>query len=68
MGLVSEFVILMQHIDVTLYVVREGVTKKAMLDLLNENHQGGKIANVNLILNDAKSMGPSGDQYGYYTK
>lgn len=68
MGLVSEFVILMQHLDVTLYVVRENVTKKGMLDLLNENYQNEKVRNVNLILNDVKGAGASGDQYGYYTK
>jgi len=69
MGLVSEYVILMQHIDVTLYVVRANYTEKKMLDFLNENHESGKFKHVDLLLNDVKaSAGPSGDQYGYYTK
>lgn len=69
MGLVSEYVILMQHIDVTLYVVRANRTEKKTLDFLNENYSSGKFKNVDLVLNDVKSSsGPSGDQYGYYTK
>ena len=69
MGLVSEYVILMQHIDVTLYVVRANYTEKKMLDFLNENHESGKFKDVDLLLNDVKgSTSSNGDQYGYYTK
>lgn len=68
MGLVSEFKILMSHLDVTLYVVREGYTRRGMLRGLNELNKEGKIKQVDLLLNDVKAGDGYGDGYGYYTK
>ena len=65
-GLVSEFVVLMGHLDVTLYVVRERRTRRGALRLINELAQAGKLGRVDLLLNDAKSDKAEG--YGYYTK
>lgn len=68
MGLVSEFKIIMGHVDVTLYVVRQGHTRRNMLRGVNELYGDGKLAHVNLILNDVKAGQGYGDGYGYYTK
>lgn len=68
MGLVSEFKILMSYLDVTLYVVREGYTRRGMLRGLNELNKEGKIKQVDLLLNDVKAGDGYGDGYGYYTK
>ena len=68
MGLVSEYVILMRHVDVTLYVARQGVTRRSALRLISEMFQERKVANVNLLLNDVKPGQGYGEGYGYYTK
>ncbi|MCB0791116.1 MAG: polysaccharide biosynthesis tyrosine autokinase [Flavobacteriales bacterium] len=68
MGLVSEFVILMRHIDVTLYVVRQGTTRRGALRLINEMYQDGKVKHIDLLLNDVKAGPGYGEGYGYYTK
>ncbi len=64
-GLVSEFVVLMGHLDVSLYVVRERRTRRGAMRLINELVQAGKVGRVDLLLNDVKSDKPEG--YGYYT-
>ncbi len=66
LGLVSEYVLLMQLVDVTLYVVREGKTGRSALRMINEMVDQKKVANVDLVLNDVRSR--NGDGYGYYTK
>jgi capsular exopolysaccharide synthesis family protein len=65
MGLVSEFVVVMRHLDVSLYVVREGFTRRGQLRLINEMHAAKKVEHLDLLLNDVK-----GDHsgYGYYTE
>jgi capsular exopolysaccharide synthesis family protein len=68
MGLVSEYVIIMRHVDVTLYVVRQGFTRRSALRLIGEMYQDKKIANVDLLLNDVKPGQGYGEGYGYYTK
>ncbi|MBP7407335.1 MAG: polysaccharide biosynthesis tyrosine autokinase [Flavobacteriales bacterium] len=65
-GLVSEFVVLMGHLDLSLYVVRERRTRRSALRLINELAQNGKVGRVDLLLNDVKSNETEG--YGYYTK
>lgn len=65
-GLVSEFVVLMGHLDVSLYVVRERRTRRSAMRLINELVQNGKVGRVDLLLNDVKSDQAEG--YGYYTK
>lgn len=65
-GLVSEFVVLMGHLDVSLYVVRERRTRRGGLRLINELVKAGKVGRVDLLMNDVKSDQAEG--YGYYTK
>ena len=66
LGLVSEYVLLMQLVDVTLYVVREGKTGRSALRMINEMVDQKKVTNVDLVLNDVRSRNDEG--YGYYTK
>ncbi len=68
MGLVSEFKVIMGHLDVTLYVVRQGHTRRNMLRGVNELHRDGKLAHTSIILNDVKAGQGYGEGYGYYTK
>jgi capsular exopolysaccharide synthesis family protein len=63
MGLVSEFKVLVKHLDVTLYVVRQGYTRRGMLRPLSEIVREGKLRNVDIVLNDVKAAAG----YGYYT-
>lgn len=65
-GLVSEFVVLMGHLDIALYVVREGYTRRSSLRGINELVASGKASRVDLLLNDHKAE--KADGYGYYTK
>jgi capsular exopolysaccharide synthesis family protein len=68
MGLVSEFKVIMGHLDATLYVVRQGYTRRNMLRGVNELHRDGKLAHTSMIFNDVKAGQGYGDGYGYYTK
>jgi hypothetical protein len=61
MGVVSEFKVLVHHLDVTLYVVRQGFTRRPMLRPVNELFRSGKLKQIDLVLNDVKA----GDGYGY---
>ncbi|MFT3886358.1 MAG: polysaccharide biosynthesis tyrosine autokinase [Flavobacteriales bacterium] len=62
MGLVSEFKILMRHLDITLYVVRQGYTRRGQLRHVNELHKDGKVQRIDLLLNDVKAD----EGYGYH--
>ncbi|MBL7938823.1 MAG: polysaccharide biosynthesis tyrosine autokinase [Flavobacteriales bacterium] len=66
LGLVSEYVMIMQLVDVTLYVVREGRTGRSALRMINEMVDDQKVGNVDLLLNGVKHQMTDG--YGYYTK
>ncbi|MEX1131747.1 MAG: polysaccharide biosynthesis tyrosine autokinase [Flavobacteriales bacterium] len=68
MGLVSEFVIIMRHVDLTLYVVRQGYTRRGALRLINDMYKEKKVERIDLILNDVKVGAGYGAGYGYYTK
>lgn len=66
LGLVSEYVLLMRQVDVTLYVVREGKTGRSALRMINEMVNEKKASNVDLVFNDVRGRNDEG--YGYYTK
>jgi capsular exopolysaccharide synthesis family protein len=68
MGLVSEFVIIMRHVDLTLYVVRQGYTRRGALRLINDMYKEKKVERIDLLLNDVKAGDGYGSGYGYYTK
>jgi capsular exopolysaccharide synthesis family protein len=64
-GLVADALELAQYCDATLYVVRQGVTKKGMLSVVNEKHKRGELHNISIILNDFLNKSKYGYNYGY---
>ncbi len=64
-GLVSDALELTQYCDATLYIVRQNVTKKGMLSVVNEKHKRGELHNISIILNDFQNKSKYGYNYGY---
>lgn len=72
-GLVSDAFLLNEFISEALYVVRAGVTKKGMIEHLDELKQTGKLKSLSVLLNGVKANGGYGyrrygygDEYGYF--
>ena len=63
-GLVTDGVILMQHADVNLYVVRHNYSKTKALSVVNNLYKQEQVKNVHIIINDFKHSA-SGYEYGY---
>jgi len=64
-GLVSDSLELVQYADVTLYIVRQNITKKEMISLLNNRVKREEITNVSIILNGFENKAKYGSAYGY---
>jgi capsular exopolysaccharide synthesis family protein len=64
-GLVSDALELAQYCDVTLYIVRQNVTKKDMITLLNNRVKRGELNNTSIILNGLENKAKYGTGYGY---
>lgn len=67
-GMVSDALTLAKYADCCIYIVRQGITQKKQLELLNEFHVQGKLPKLNVILNDIKlraGYGYYGGRYGY---
>lgn len=71
-GLVTDGLILMEHSDINIYVVRQNYTTKEMLKSFNELVINNNLEKINLIINgistDKSSYGYGygyGDTYGY---
>lgn len=69
LGLVSDPLELIDYADVSLYVVRQGYSKREMLNVINEKHKNKQIKNVSIVYNDYEHKGNYGYSYnyGYYT-
>ena len=63
-GKVSDGFALNPYIDSTIYVVRQGVSKKEYLKTLNNIYQHNKLRNTMVLLNDTTT----GQSYGYGNK
>ena len=63
-GLVTDGVILMQHADINLYIVRHNYSKSRALSIINNLFQQKQVKNVHIIINDFKHTS-SGYGYGY---
>jgi capsular exopolysaccharide synthesis family protein len=63
-GKVSDGFALNSYIDSTIYVVRQGVSKKEYLKSLNNIYQHNKLRNTMVLLNDTTA----GQSYGYGNK
>jgi capsular exopolysaccharide synthesis family protein len=79
-GLVSDAMELFKYTDYNLLIVRQGITQKAALDMVNELYMEGKLKNFSVVFNDIElfrtrksiyggyvyGMGYGGYGYGYY--
>ena len=65
LGLVSDAFELMPYADASLYMIRQGYTKKGMLRMITEKYKTNEIENVSFILNYFKAKGAYGYDYGY---
>lgn len=65
-GFVSEYFILMQHMDVKLYVVKHKYTEKNLLNQINELYADKKVNNIFMVINDLNYNKTY--EYGYKKK
>ncbi len=74
-GLVTDGVILMQHADANLYIVRHNYSKIKSLSVVNNIFKNKNISNLNIVINDytqnegygyGYGYGYGNDGYGYY--
>lgn len=71
LGLITDAMILTKYADVTIYVVRQNVTRNAHLQAIDRIYREGKIKNLciifNAVKNDSVSYGYGyGNSYGNY--
>ena len=64
-GLVADSLSLATYADAIIYIVKQGVTKKAMLSILNSKYKSGELKNVSLVLNYFQQKARYGYGYGY---
>lgn len=64
-GLVSDALELAQFCDATIYVARQGFTKKGMLNVVNEKHKRGELHNISILFNGFSNNAKNGYAYGY---
>ncbi|HMQ49215.1 MAG TPA: polysaccharide biosynthesis tyrosine autokinase [Saprospiraceae bacterium] len=64
-GLVADSLLLAPYLTTTLYVVRHAYTPKAMLRVIDDIRQSGKLKNPYIVLNGVRSGKRYGYGYGY---
>ena len=64
-GLVADSLTLERYADASIYIVRQGVTKKGMLNTINEKYRTGEITNMSFVLNCFEQKAKYGYGYGY---
>ncbi|MDF9799695.1 tyrosine-protein kinase Etk/Wzc [Catalinimonas alkaloidigena] len=64
-GLVTDYVTIMNNVDVTLYVVRLDYSKTYFLTNLDKDFHQGKYKNFSLVINDVKKHNSYGYGYAY---
>jgi capsular exopolysaccharide synthesis family protein len=65
LGLVSDAFELMPYADASLYMIRQGYTKKDMLGLVNDKYERGEIKNISFVLNYFQRQRKYGYASGY---
>ena len=65
LGLVSDAFELMPYVDASLYMVRQGYTRKDMLGLVTDKYEKGEIKHVSFVLNYFQQKRKYGYGYGY---
>ncbi|GAB2779055.1 capsular exopolysaccharide synthesis family protein [Hymenobacter luteus] len=51
-GYVSEFFMLLRHLDANIYVVRQNYTDKGLISQINELHREQKVKHIYIVIND----------------
>lgn len=64
-GIVSDAMMLMNHADINVFILRENYSKKQYLKTINEYYSQGKVNNLCILLNDAGVNQQYGYGYGY---
>lgn len=64
-GLVTDALVLSRFVDVSIYVVRHGVSLKKQINAIEELRQNKKFPRLNIVLNGVETDGRFG--YGYET-
>jgi len=66
-GIVTDAMLLNQHANVTLFVVRQRYTTRGSVQLLDEIYRKGEMSNVAILVNDISAAGYYGYglRYGY---
>ncbi|MFD2584170.1 GumC family protein [Pedobacter vanadiisoli] len=65
-GIITDAQLLSVYADVTIYLVRQKVTQKSQLKIVNDLYLNGKIKNIGIVVNDILSK-YYGYGYGYGT-
>lgn len=69
-GLVADSLIIADHVDTVVYIVRQNVTDKSGLTFINELYLTKKLQSVSILFNDLKQSklgANTGYGYGYYS-
>lgn len=65
LGLVSDYYAIMNKADMSMFVLREGYSRKKSVDLVNEVYEKHKIENFSILYNGVKTGAGYGYGYGY---
>ena len=63
--LVTDSLIMDDHVDLVLYVLRSGQTEKRLTDHIQNLHKSGKMQHIALLLNDVQRSHTKNYNYGY---
>lgn len=64
-GIVSDAMMLMNHADINVFILRENYSKKQYIKTINDYYTQGKVKNLCILLNDAGLNQHYGYGYGY---
>jgi tyrosine-protein kinase Etk/Wzc len=67
LGVVSDTLLIAKHADATVYVTRENVTPKAVVDFINSIYRDKRLPNPYLVINDVNTI-DNKNKYGYKYK
>ncbi len=63
---VTDAIIANRYCDLTLFVIRQGFSRKQVLDLINDLYNNKEFRNISIIVNDVKVSGYYGYGYNQY--
>lgn len=63
-GIITDAQLLSPFADLTIYVVRQGITQKKQLEIVDELYRNDKMKNLSIVVNDIESK-EYGFGYGY---